>query len=67
MYMYANPSSGGACVYRGKYGPVTHQKQPPFLVEQWASGRKSPREGRADRLQGRLGSAGRGLSPEGVI
>ena len=46
VYMYANPSSG-ACVYRGKYGPVTHQKQPPFLVEQWASGRKSPREGRA--------------------
>ena len=68
VYMYANPSSG-ACVYRGKYGPVTHQKQPPFLVEQWASGRKSPREGRADRLaQGRLGSAGRAaLTERGVM
>ena len=58
------PRRSGACVYRGKYGPVTHQKQPPFLVEQWASGRKSPREGRADRLQGRLGSAGRAALTE---
>ena len=67
VYMYANPSSG-ACVYRGKYGPVTHQKQPPFLVEQcqWA---EEPKRGACrSPARGRLGSAGRGaLSPEGVI